>query len=61
VEVARDLDGMTRVTATTAELPLLDGEDESKWSLRARFLFIVTAASACWAVPATIAYLVFAH
>ena len=52
---------MTSATAATAELPFLGIEEERKWSHRARFLFIVTAASACWAVPAMIAYLVFAH
>jgi hypothetical protein len=61
VEAARNLDRVTRVTARAADLPLLEGEEEQKWPLRARFLFILTAASACWAVPATIAYLFFAH
>ena len=59
MEAARNFNRMPRATA--AELPLLAGEEEPKWSLRARFLFILTAASACWAVPATIAYFVFAY
>ena len=58
---ARNFGRMTSATAATAELPFLGIEEERKWSHRARFLFIVTAASACWAVPAMIAYLVFAH
>ena len=57
---ARNFGRMARA-ATTAELPFLETEEERKWSHRARFLFILTAASACWAIPATIAYLVFAH
>ena len=57
---ARSFGRMQRTTAT-ADAPFLELDEERKWSHRARFLFIVTAASACWAVPATIAYLVFAH
>jgi hypothetical protein len=59
VDAARNFGRGTR--ATVVELPFLETDEVQKWSHRARFLFILTAASACWAVPATIAYLVFAH
>ena len=39
--------------------PSLDDEPfVDRWPRRSRFLFIVGAASLCWAVPAAIVYLV---
>jgi hypothetical protein len=38
---------------------LAEGVLERRWPLRRRFLFIVTAATLCWAVPAVIAYLLW--
>ena len=58
---SQKLGRVPQATSLVAELPFLEQEEEPRWSVRTRFLFIVTAASACWAVPATIAYLVFAH
>ena len=46
--------------AKPTEAPLVEVPQEAleqAWPLRRRFLFIVTAATLCWVIPAVIAYL----
>ena len=46
--------------AKPTEAPLTEVPQEAlerPWPLRRRFLFIVTAATLCWIIPAVIAYL----
>jgi hypothetical protein len=46
-----------------AAVPTLDQEALiERWPRRSRFLFIITAASLCWAIPAALVYwLVLPH
>jgi hypothetical protein len=53
VRHARKLDRAPR-----RAMPMIDAEAarDERWSRRSRLLFIVGAATACWAVPALLVY-----
>jgi hypothetical protein len=54
-----------RAASSLALTPVPSDDDEAlteRWPRRSRFLFIVTAASLCWAIPAALVYwLVLPH